>query len=251
MAEQPETSVPQSYKEQGDNVALIAGTASGQAVAYPATLMLRTYYSSYHLWAAEHFTALAAGIEALPGAVPRFDIQHRAYVTSTIFSSVAFMEAAINEIFKDAADSQGEFIAPIDAGSRKMFKAFWDLAEDQNRSRFSALEKYQIALTFCRKDQFSNNYLGYQDAKLVIQLRNELMHYKPESFGGDVRHRFEKKLKHKFPENQLMSGSGNPYFPDKCLGSGCAEWAVKASKAFVDEFCAKLGISLNYQQVKF
>ena len=48
-----------------------------------------------------------------------------------------------------------------------------------------------------------------------------------------------------------MTGSGNPFFPDHCLGHGCTEWAHQTAKALVDQFAASLGLVLNYQKAKF
>lgn len=219
--------------------------------ALPVTVIMRAYFSSYYVWAAEHFAELATAIENASGEKPRFDIQHRAYVTSGVLSTVAFLEAAINELYKDVADAHPSYIASIDKESRKLIQAFWQLTEERNRSPFSILEKYQIVLTFCRKEQFATGASPYQDAELVIKLRNELVHYKPESYGGEIQHKFIKQLRGKFLENPLMTGSDNPYFPDHCLGSGCVTWAVRSVKKFTDEFFKRLNISPNYQRVSF
>jgi len=48
-----------------------------------------------------------------------------------------------------------------------------------------------------------------------------------------------------------MAEMGNPYFPDKCLGAGCAEWAVVSAKSFADDFCSRLDIQANYQKATF
>jgi hypothetical protein len=77
------------------------------------------------------------------------------------------------------------------------------------------------------------------------------MHYKPESYGGEVQHKFLQQLRGKFSENPLMAGAGNPYFPDKCLGSSCATWTVYSVKKVADEFFRRLNISPNYQRVSF
>lgn len=219
--------------------------------ALPITTTTRVYFSSYHFWAAEHFAELATNLENAPGKIPRFDIQHRAYVTSAILSIVAFLEATINELYKDVADAHPSYISSIDTESRRLIQAFWQLTEERNRSPFSILDKYQMVLTFCRKEQFLTGASPYQDTDLVIKLRNELMHYKPESYGGEAQHKFLKQLRGKFSENPLMTGAGNPYFPDHCLGSGCATWAVFSAKKFADEFFERLKMSPNYRRVTF
>lgn len=227
------------------------GVASIKVEVPSPTVMMRVYFSSYHLWASQHFARCAKEIENQAGEKPRFDIKHRANVTGAVLSAVAFLEAAVNELFKDVVDEHESYISAVGADSRKLIKAFWDLTEERNRSPFSILDKYQIVLTFCRKEQFITGAQPYQDADLAIKLRNELMHYKPESYGGETQHKFFRQLPSKFSDNPLLASSGNPYFPDKCLGSPCAKWTIQAVKALADAFFQSLGLVPHYQRVKF
>jgi hypothetical protein len=212
---------------------------------------MRVYYSSYHLWAARHLTALVKGIETVGSERPRFDIRHRAYVTNSIFSAASFLEAAINELFQDVADGHASYVSGLDTGSKRIMSEFWTFTEGRNRSAFSLLDKYQIDLTFLRRPQFESGHRPFQDASLVVRLRNELVHYEPSSLGGETEHTLARQLAGKFDDNTLMRGSGNPWFPDKCLGHGCANWAVRAIVAFADEFFGRIGVEPNYQRVTF
>ncbi len=240
-------------------------------VAAAPSLTMRAYFSSYHLWAAEHFAGLARDIENAPGEKPRFDIQHRAYVVNAIFSSVAFLESSINEVFQDVVDDYQNRISSLglDNKSRKIISVFWTLIEKHDASVVNKklkttirkiinkelikknnnkgkntpsdiLSKYQIFLIFCQKEQFDRGAQPYQSVKIIIDLRNALTHYKPKSYVISVQSSFDKKLQGKFPENPLMTGVNNPYFPDKCLGSGCAYWAFRATKELADKFFQKL-----------
>jgi hypothetical protein len=217
----------------------------------PVTITMRAYYSSYHLWAAKHFCALAQSVENASGVQTRFDVKHRAYVTNSVFSAVAFLEAAINELYQDAADNHESYINELDPDCKRLMSDFWQFTEERNRSAFNLLDKCQIALTLLRKQQFDLGQLPYQDAAIVVTLRNELVHFKPQSLGGDVEHKLARRLRGKFPENRLMDGSGNPWFPDKCLGHGCAEWAVNSIVRFADEFFAKINVEPNYRRIEF
>jgi hypothetical protein len=220
----------------------------------PVTMMSRAYFSSYHLWAAEHFAHVASEQEKLEGAIPRFDIKQRANVTNSIFSAVAAMEAAINEFFQDVADEHEGYIGSIDKDARKLLQSLWSLTEENNKSPFSVLEKAQLALTLCRKPTMSKGTALHDNANLAIKIRNELTHFKPKTLGGTIEHPLTKHFKNKgkFKDNPLMKGNtGNPYFPDHCLASPCALWALSASRAFMDEFYARLDIEPNYQKVSF
>lgn len=161
------------------------------------------------------------------------------------------MEAAINELFQDVADGHESYVSGLDAESKCIASEFWTFTEKRNRSAFSVLDKYQLALTFLRKPQLEPGQRPFQDASLVVRLRNELVHYKPSSLGGETEHLLARQLSGKFDDNTLMRGSGNPWFPDKCLGHGCADWSVRAVVAFADEFFGRIGVEPNYQRVKF
>jgi hypothetical protein len=89
----------------------------------------------------------------------------------------------------------------------------------------------------------------------LIKLRNALVHYEPEwtiNISDTEKitvQKFEKILKGKFQLNPL-TGEGNSFFPDKCLGHGCAEWAVKSSIMFADEFFLRMRLKPTYDHVR-
>lgn len=97
----------------------------------------------------------------------------------------------------------------------------------------------------------------YQDVDLLIKLRNALIHYEPESIISisDIpdkpvtEHKFEKRLQYKFKLNPL-TGPGNPFYPDKVLGHGCCEWAIKNCISFTDEFFERIDAKPTYEHVK-
>jgi hypothetical protein len=61
--------------------------------------------------------------------------------------------------------------------------------------------------------------------------------------------KFEKILRKKFAPNPLAE-KNNPFFPDKCLGHGCAEWALINSVIFTDEFFRRLGLPVPYEGIR-
>ncbi|MCK5391082.1 MAG: hypothetical protein KAJ31_01505 [Deltaproteobacteria bacterium] len=213
-----------------------------------ATIKLRAYFSSYHLYAATHFLELATIIEDNGQVEPVFNIEHRAYVHNSILSSVAFLEAAINELFQDAHDETQTYINDLDPSIIENLSSHW--ADTEIKSNFkSTLVKYQQALRIAGKEAMREGEPPFQNTKLVIELRNFLTHYKPKSLGGDTTHPLEVKLKGEFPLNKKYDKSGNKDFPDKMLGIGCAEWSIKSVKNFADEFFKRMDIKPNYQAV--
>ena len=118
---------------------------------------------------------------------------------------------------------------------------FWQATN--NGRTISALDKYQMALLLAGKPKLDEGVVLVQDVKLLVDLRNALMHFKPATqVEAASPGRFEAQLRSKFNPNPLMTGMGNPYFPDKCLGASCAAWAFKAAKDLADEWSDRLGI---------
>jgi hypothetical protein len=48
------------------------------------------------------------------------------------------------------------YVSPINAESKDVIDVVWEMTEGRNRSPFAILDKYQMALAFCRKEQFSS-----------------------------------------------------------------------------------------------
>jgi hypothetical protein len=211
-------------------------------------LSTRAYFSTHHLWAAEHFSKLAAEIEDHHTGRPKFNLEHRIYVINSILSAVAFLEAAVNELYQDAHDDHQSYIKTLDSKVIEDMATFW--AKKELKGKFvSILNKYKNALRIAGQKEFDEDQSLYQNAELVIDLRNFLTHYKPKSVGGDSKHDIQDKLKGKFPPNKIYEQSGNPDFPDKMLSKGCAEWSFLSVKNFADDFFARMSIEPNYQKV--
>jgi hypothetical protein len=212
-----------------------------------ASVQMRAYFSSYHLWAAEHFAWLAQEAESQPG--PVFKIQHRAYVTNAVLSAVAFLEASINEVFDDVADGHPSYVASLSDDTKRLLGGLWTGHESVERWRI--LDKYGVALLCAGKPFFDKGAQPYQDASLLVRLRNRLIHARPKTRESGDTDTLELCLSTRFSSNRLMANMANPYFPDKCLGAACSEWAVLSARAFADEFFSRLGTRPNYQAVDF
>lgn len=219
--------------------------------AMPMSVSLRAYFSSYHLWAARAFCASAEAIEAAHTGPASFDISHRAFVINAILSSAAFAEAAINEIYQDAADGHASYTKDLDEAAVAILADYWNMTEVKGKSHVSTLDKYQLALRFLGHEPLDASTQPYQDANLVMKLRNTLVHYKPESISPGEKHRLSQQLQGKFDSNRLFEGSGNPFFPDHCLGFGCATWAITSVTGLADEFFARIDIQPHYKTADF
>jgi hypothetical protein len=139
----------------------------------------REYLSISHIQSAALLARLVAKIESTYiERSEEFFFQHRTYVIAAIFFSVSFLEATINELFADIADN-GEKATQLDPNTKILMANMWKL-DIPRTARFSILEKFQIALTLASKEMFEKGKSPYQDAALLITLRNSLVHYEPE-----------------------------------------------------------------------
>lgn len=213
------------------------------------TIRMRAYLSSHHIAAAAHFTRKAKEIEADYDAEHGqhgLFVLHRGYVMGAVLSSVAFLEAAVNELFVDAVDEHGGEIQRLAADTRIRLAQLWRFGAD----RASMLNKFQLALATATGQAFDEGRRPFGVVRLLDQLRDRLVHYQPESLIAGVEqpeqaHKVEKQLRGKFALNPLM-GRGNLFWPDKCLSYGCAKWAVQSSIAFADDFFSRLDLTPNY-----
>ncbi|HID30109.1 MAG TPA: hypothetical protein EYP19_08905 [Desulfobacterales bacterium] len=205
------------------------------------------YFSRQHIQSACHLLELAKAIEERNRAgEPKegLRIKYSAYVSGVIFASVAFLEATINEFFWQCAEGPEERVKDLDARTRKIMAGIWKQVLGK---RFPLLEKYQIALSIAGQHQFDEGKRPYQDVRLLVDLRNELVHFKPE-WVSDTPHRIEKKFASKRFRNPLaMPGS---VFPDTILSWDCGRWSVASSLKLTDDFFGRIGLEPPYKDLR-
>jgi hypothetical protein len=225
-------------KKSDDSLPPTLGFAKRTAPS--VSFSMRSYLSRQHLWAAEFFRSKAHEIEQQRSTTDSAIVyEHRAFVTGAIFSAVAFLEAAVNELFQDLTEEQTSCSAVVSEGTRRILRILGNRTEASNRSPFAILDKYELILKSCGKEAFERKEQPYKDADLVLQLRNALTLYRP----GGERHGFLDEFRSKFKENGLLPAGEGAYFPDRCLGSDCARWVVKSLRKFADEFFEKLSVT--------
>lgn len=220
------------------------------------SMSMRQYLSINHFSTAALFAKQCQHIEDSAGSDPIEEAtyrMHKACATSSIIVSAAFLEATINEIFSDCADTDSNYrVAGLP--ENEMMGKLWNKGIPRTAS-YSILEKYEIALELNKCPPFPTGENPYQDIKLLVELRNALIHFEPETIRSQPAneaaklHKFEKKFKGKFSANPL-TGLGNAFYPEKLLGAGCAKWAIESSVAFTDRFFQNLGMTPTYEHVR-
>ena len=164
--------------------------------------------------------------------------QHRAYVVGAIVLATMAMETCINEIYLDSCGNNRQKLKGLDEQEIALLAEWWQKLERNP----GILPKYREALHTLGKTSLDQAAQPYKDADNLVYLRNTLTHYKPEWDNAPGRHsKIQDRLEGKFAVNPLAPNA-HLWFPEQCLGSGCAKWAVNAAEEFVRAFCEHLGI---------
>ena len=187
-----------------------------------------------------------------------FQIQHEVFVLISVLSSVSFLESTINELYADVADEAYYFADEKGEALLRLIGEKWK--NEKNFDRAPLLNKYQKILFVAGLPSFDEGDQAFANLRFLIEIRNYLMHYTrewvvigdrgvraagEETTGG----KFEKTLRQKFASNPLAL-KNQPFFPNKCLGHGCAEWAVINSLIFTDEFFRRLELPAPYEGIR-
>jgi hypothetical protein len=203
------------------------------------TLAVKTHLSVNHIIGASLFARLCGQFERVTVGPPSQDveIEHRSYAIGAPIEAVAFLEAAINELYAAAGDKDPHIFATGDPLLPQLMDELWDELEGKN-----ILRKFQTALILAKKPKFDLGTPPMQTVGNLVALRNALVHYKPEWDNELKDHKsIEDRLRAAFPHNPFAA-KDKAFFPSKCLGYGCATWSVTTAWGFVKEFYARLGL---------
>lgn len=214
------------------------------------TYTQRIYLSILHIQAAAFFCRKCYEIENGYSDMQTLESNTRSilkyYAINTILSSVCFLEATINEIYCDT-EKTPHFVQGLGEPIIKVISQKWR----ENFERKPFILKYQKALELVGSKKFEETDTLLKDVIILNSVRNAMVHYKPETIlikrtpksKNDINDEcyFEQLLKDKF-NSSVIVGTEDPFFPERCLGHGCAEWAVKTSANFVEEFLNRMGI---------
>lgn len=191
--------------------------------------------------------------------------EHLAYVIGSIFASVAFLEATINEVFLEANRGADESVRDglLEKLPRNAIDSMGQLWSDKFERR-PILNKYRRALDFASNplqlEPFNKYSRVWREVDLLIRLRNSLTHHKSElieyrlsdssykaetgktaSLMKELKVRgFRNKLYHR--GSALNLSAAIEALPTTLLGANCAVWAIRQSLKFACEFCRRMPI---------
>lgn len=226
-------------------------------------------FSGMHHSSAELFAGKAREIEESYPPVSEADgvdvnedipylSRYRSYVISSVISSVAFLEATINELYiwiieGSVIDQELNGMESQPPSSNLDSRAI-EILQQLEKTKYQSfankgfVSKYQLFLVFSEAEPFDSGESPLQDINTIRRLRNYFTHFEPEWIEWDqtgapthVEHEIGSALQGKFELNPLISDHAT-YFPAKCLSYGCAEWSINTSTDFVKEFYSRLGL---------
>lgn len=162
-------------------------------------------------------------------------LQHesRFHATGAVIVSFAFVEAGINEFIHKRINEEGLDIIHKYGGTRV--------------ERLRIHEKYELMLALYGRNQFDTGGQIYENFKHVQDLRNILVHHEPEFdlLSANAPQQRMGQIYHKFDENPFYLGSGL-FFPYRCMGFGCAKWAIESCLSFTETFYSQVDVSKPY-----
>ncbi len=178
----------------------------------------------------------AAETESRPAAeVTENDkVAHRGLVVGAIMQATAALECEIWEVM---IYGPGHHLGSngIDVEARDFLAPIAEVIDGQ-----SVLERYGMVLHLLEKVPLNRGGQPWQDASLVVRLRNELVHFKSR-WGQELdRSGLLRALQSKSHRKPPFIQSTN-FFPYECLSAACASWAAQSCVAFLDAFYANIG----------
>ena len=185
-------------------------------------------------------------------------LRHEVFILNSVLSSVAFLESTVNELYADAADDAYFYADEKHEELLMTVARHW--RNEKNFDRAPMLSKYQKILSIAGKPLFDDEDQAFANVRILMEIRNHLMHYKREWVVLPIRRpvddgdesasgKFEKILRKKFATNPF-AGKKQPFFPDRCFGHGCAEWAAVNSVIFTDAFFRRLDLPAPYEGIR-
>lgn len=227
-----------------------------------SAIRFRDCFSVRYIQSAALLCRLAYAIEQeyLKGGPMQADAQlrHEAFTLSAVLSSVSFLESTVNELHADATDEE---YSTIDEKHGTLLRTIGEQWQNtRNFDRAPMITKYQTILAIAGQPGFEEGDQAFVNVRILTEIRNHLLHYsrewvvirsrqapiqEPESTADY----FEKVLYRKFATNPLAL-KNVPFFPDRCLGHGCAEWAIMNSIIFTDEFFRRLSLPVPYEGIR-
>jgi hypothetical protein len=189
------------------------------------------------------------------------------YCYSAIIFSISFLESVINELYRDISDQsmwniiqdKNQDISDnlhndiIDSKKINQKKEYYN----KNFGNYpKTLKNYNILLDLANKPIFFRDSTYSEDIIYLFRIRNKLIHadfkwnrYNSQElcYSDTDSEFFTQIFENKFKPNPFITGG--PYFPNRCIGYGCAKWALQTAVKFTDEFFLRMQMKPVYEHL--
>jgi hypothetical protein len=200
-----------------------AVTVTGQITAKS-----RFNLALHHLFAASRFAASVRRLEADHSreSFGEFweEILHNAL--GVVSLTVASLESYANEFYFEGS----AFAAALPPNAADAVASIVD--------REKVLAKYDVALAVRKNVRLDFGQSHVQNADSLIKLRNAVLHFRPEWFGEQDKHKaLSSQLAYKFDPSPFLSNE--TLFPRAWASGSFCVWALQTTVTFLDKFCAE------------
>jgi hypothetical protein len=171
-------------------------------------------------------------MEHVGESIGEFWVEIRSYASSCIMATAASLEALINELFIARNCALRPLLPDFET-------EFWG---KKGLEKKPILIKYQRALSLLGVPLLDTTLQLYQDADALIELRNALVHYKP-TWDPDRLRKMElvDALEGRFQCSPFVPENAD-FLTSRCMGHGCAAWAIDTAFSFLHEFSSRVSI---------
>jgi hypothetical protein len=215
-------------------------------------VLMQTYFSIQHLQSARYFSEQAINLEArLKGnsEIVQLIPKIKANAVGALFTAVAFLEALANEVFADAAMETGGHVSQLTLQERSILAI---LGKEQFVERSSIIAKFGYMLVSTNRKIIAAGCNPGQDLKLIIDIRNELTHYKAAWLDIGTNDMVREKSFMADPSSASLAkrvaprAGSSSMEVDKWLSADFSKWVVKSVTAYADEVFNRLGLATYY-----
>lgn len=214
-------------------------------MAVTATAIADTRYSfvGQYLEASTRFVRRLRTIEcskSIASSQARI-VEHRGLVCAVVMQCTAALES---ETFEVCVHGPGSYLGSngIDRKAQEFLAPLVDVVDKRD-----VIRRFELILHLLRKPTLPRGREPVQSAKLVVGLRNELVHYKSQ-WGQDMtRDSLLKALERRKHRPPPHTSVGMNFYPHRCLSADCAEWALRSVVAYLEAFYEALGVPSRFK----
>ncbi|MCC6787095.1 MAG: hypothetical protein IT547_04590 [Hyphomonadaceae bacterium] len=204
-----------------------------KAEIFAPTLIQRAQLIWQHAYAAALFSRMVGEMEAAHQGkrLGSFFDDIYAHASPCIIMAAAGVEAYANQIFADRALIFAHF-------DKQLLEGMWEKWAER---QLSPLEKFRFAFQLKGLAPMDAGAAPYQDVAAVFELRNALIHFKPEwSNARDGQEKLERKLASALARSAFYPAS-EPLFPFVWATHASTRWAVGSCIELIAHVSTALG----------